>query len=244
MYKHERSLVKDFSGRPFVLLGVNNDSKISRVKTAIKENDLNWRSWYDGKGGPIVESYGVSSFPTIFVVDHTGEIRYKNLRGDKLDIALEELIEEAEADGMSGGSEPTPKFREFVDSSGKYKIVARLVAFESNQAVLETESGEQKKIFWSRLCVEDQRFIANFRLLEMGLARVAKDKLDFSFDKPIVFSDVTGKYSIEGTYITINNGDVVIWSPEGKEIRVKWKKLSEETKDLIKKDTKARRTGQ
>jgi len=242
MYKHERSLVKDYSGRPFVLLGVNNDTKISRVKTAIKENDLNWRSWYDGKGGPIVRSYGISSFPTIFLIDHTGEIRHKNLRGSKLDAALEALVEEAEADGMSGGSEPTPQLREFVDSTGKYKVTAKLVGFESGSAVLETDSGEEKKVPWSRLSLEDQRFVANFRLVEMGLDRIAKQKLNFSFDNPIRFSDISGKYSIEGTYITINKGDAVIWNADGKEIRVKWKLLSEDTKDLIKQDTKARKS--
>ena len=99
MYGHERSLVDEYSGRPFVLLGVNNDTKIERVKTAIKKNNLNWRSWYDGSGGPIVASYGIRSFPTILLVDHKGIVRYKNVRGDKLDAAIEKLVEEAEADG-------------------------------------------------------------------------------------------------------------------------------------------------
>ena len=139
MYEHERSLVSDYSGRPFVLLGVNNDTKISRVKEAVKKNDLNWRSWYDGKSGPIVKSYGISAFPTVFLIDHNGEIRAKNMRGKKLDEMIASLVDEAESDTTRG-------LREFVDSTGKFKINAALSGFDSNSAVLTKEDGEETRV--------------------------------------------------------------------------------------------------
>ena len=90
MYGHERSLVEDMNGRPFVLLGVNSDKEKSRVKTAMKENNLNWRSFLDGStSGTISKSFAIRSWPTIFLIDHNGVIQAKNLRGEKLGIALD-----------------------------------------------------------------------------------------------------------------------------------------------------------
>ncbi|MFK7767121.1 MAG: SHD1 domain-containing protein [Mariniblastus sp.] len=234
MYGHERTLVSDYSGRPFVLLGVNNDTKISRVIKAKKENDLNWRSWYDGKGGPIVKSYGIRAFPTIFLIDHTGEIRAKNLRGKKLDEMISTLVEEAEGDVTRG-------LREFVDSTGKFKINAKLIGFESKNAILETQDGEETKVPWKRLSLEDKQFVAKFRLKEAGLDRILKRDLHFSFDKPMEFTDVTGKYTLRGTYIGLSDGESIIWAEDGTETRVSRKKLSEKTKDKIKAETKAQR---
>ena len=99
MYPHERSLVKRLKDKPFALIGVNSDSK-ERLREAMKKNDITWRSFWDGgsTGGPIASKWGVSGWPTIYVIDHRGVIRFKNLRGDQLEEALEMLVTEAETD--------------------------------------------------------------------------------------------------------------------------------------------------
>ena len=38
MYDHERSLVKKYSGRPFVLLGVNTDEQPDFAREAVHQN--------------------------------------------------------------------------------------------------------------------------------------------------------------------------------------------------------------
>ena len=50
--------------------------------------------WFDGQGGPICKKYNVRSFPTIYVLDDKGIIRYKNVRGDDMDKAVEALLKE------------------------------------------------------------------------------------------------------------------------------------------------------
>lgn len=75
----------------------------------------------------------------------------------------------------------------------------------------------------------------------MDLARIAKQNLKFSFDKPIEFIDKTGDFSFEGTYITLYKKHAIIWDETGRETKVPWNKLSLETKELIKKDIKARK---
>ena len=93
MYPHERSLVKRLANQPFVLIGVNSDPK-ARLRTAMKANNITWRSFWDGgsTGGPIAKSWGVRGWPTIYVIDDRGVIRYKNVRGAKMDTAVDQLL--------------------------------------------------------------------------------------------------------------------------------------------------------
>ncbi len=100
MYPHERSLVKKLAKRPFALLGVISDSSLLEVKEIKKNNDITWRSFFDGggTGGPIATRWGVRGWPTIFVIDHKGVIRHRNLRGDRLEDAVMSLLKEARKD--------------------------------------------------------------------------------------------------------------------------------------------------
>ena len=96
MYPHERSLVKRLANQPFALIGINSDPK-ERVRTAMKANNITWRSFWDGGNtrGPIASAWGVKSWPTIYVVDDRGVIRYKGVRGAKMDVAVDTLLEQA-----------------------------------------------------------------------------------------------------------------------------------------------------
>jgi hypothetical protein len=54
MYPHERSLVKDMEGKPFALLGINSDTDKEKLKKAMEEEHITWRSWWNGPGGQVV----------------------------------------------------------------------------------------------------------------------------------------------------------------------------------------------
>ena len=97
MYPHERSLVKKMENKPFALLGINSDPK-ERLKETIKKENMTWRSWWDGgdTSGPIATAWNVHGWPTIYVLDHKGVIRFKNVRGEAMDKAVEQLLEEME----------------------------------------------------------------------------------------------------------------------------------------------------
>jgi peroxiredoxin len=94
MYPHERSLVKRMKDKPFALLGINSDPKEKLQKALAREN-ITWRSWWDGgtTGGPIATKWNVSGWPTTYVLDHEGVIRYKNVRGESMDEAVDALLE-------------------------------------------------------------------------------------------------------------------------------------------------------
>ncbi len=100
MYPHERSLVNRLRGMPFALLGINSDKNLDELHTAMEKERITWRSWWDGGGtsGPIATRYGVRAWPTTYVLDHRGVIRYKDVRGEDMDRAVETLLRELAQD--------------------------------------------------------------------------------------------------------------------------------------------------
>ena len=105
MYPHERSLVKRLSDKPFALIGVNSDRDREKVKQVVKEKGLTWRSFWNGGGtqGPISSKWNVRAWPTIYVLDENGVIRFKNVRGEAMDKAVDSLL--AKIDGEAGGDQ-------------------------------------------------------------------------------------------------------------------------------------------
>jgi hypothetical protein len=95
MYPHERSLVKRLEGKPFALLGVNSDPK-ERLKQVLVKEKITWPSWWDGgdTSGPIASKWNVNGWPTIYVLDHKGVIRFKDPRSEELDQAVDSLLAE------------------------------------------------------------------------------------------------------------------------------------------------------
>jgi thiol-disulfide isomerase/thioredoxin len=97
MVPHERELVKRLEGKPFVLLGVNGDDDRAKTVEAMTKETMTWPSlWNGGKLGGIVAKFGVRAWPTVYVIDAQGIIRYKNVRGESLDQAVDRLVAEAE----------------------------------------------------------------------------------------------------------------------------------------------------
>ena len=97
MYPHERSLVKQLAGKPFALIGVNSDADLDQIREIVKEKNITWRSFWngpDGTSGPISTKWNVRGWPTIYVLDEEGVIRYRDVRGDDMDRAIETLLGE------------------------------------------------------------------------------------------------------------------------------------------------------
>ena len=95
MYPHERSLVQRMQGKPFVLLGINSDPK-DRLRKVIEKEKMTWPSWWDGgnQSGPIASKWNVHGWPTVYVLDQNGVIRFRNVREKDLDEAVEKLLAE------------------------------------------------------------------------------------------------------------------------------------------------------
>jgi thiol-disulfide isomerase/thioredoxin len=88
-----------YKDKGFTILGVSLDNagkKEAWVK-AIADDKLIWTQVSDLKGGDnmVALQYGVRSIPINFLVDTTGKIIAKNLRGESLNNKLAELFDES-----------------------------------------------------------------------------------------------------------------------------------------------------
>ncbi len=97
MYPHERSLVKRLADEPFALIGVNSDADKKKLRPRMIEENITWRSFWngpEGTSGPISVKWGVYAWPTIYILDHKGVIRFKGPRGEAMDKAVDQLLAE------------------------------------------------------------------------------------------------------------------------------------------------------
>jgi len=100
MYPRERDLVARMKGRRFALLSVNTDSDKGTLRDSIKAGEITWPCWWEGGDDrPNCARFRVEAFPTVYVLDASGVIRARGVRGEALDRAVERWIQEADAEG-------------------------------------------------------------------------------------------------------------------------------------------------
>jgi thiol-disulfide isomerase/thioredoxin len=96
MIPHERELVKKLEGRPFVLVSISTDAKAETLKKFVENEPMPWTHWWDGDDGQVMQKLNIMSWPTIYVLDAKGVIRFKGVRGEAMDKAVETLLREVE----------------------------------------------------------------------------------------------------------------------------------------------------
>jgi thiol-disulfide isomerase/thioredoxin len=96
MIPHERELVEKHRGKPFALLSVNNDEDHDEARAVMMKQHMTWPNWKtSGTGDPICRNWHVKNWPTIYVLDANGIIRYTNVRGKQLENAVDTLLAES-----------------------------------------------------------------------------------------------------------------------------------------------------
>jgi len=96
MYPANRKLIEFYRERPFAFLSVMGN-ELGTVRQLVAEKTITWPCWWEGNvPGPIAARWNVSSWPTIYVLDHRGTIRFRSLQDDVLAKAVSQLVAEAE----------------------------------------------------------------------------------------------------------------------------------------------------
>jgi peroxiredoxin len=85
---------KDFNAKGFHVLGVSYDTDKAKWLKAVASDKLTWSQLSDLKGwsNATAKIYGINSIPANLLVDKTGKIIAKNLRGEKLREKIGELL--------------------------------------------------------------------------------------------------------------------------------------------------------
>jgi hypothetical protein len=102
MYPHERSLVEKHNNAAFAIVGVNSDSDREQLKPTLAKEKITWRSFWNGEkgtSGPISKAWNVKGWPTLYVIDAQGVIRYKTVGAneEEIDKAIEKALADAPA---------------------------------------------------------------------------------------------------------------------------------------------------
>ncbi len=94
MYPHERSLVKRLADQPFALIGINSDKDREKLKETMKDEGITWRSFWNGgsTSGPISTEWNVSGWPTLYVLDAEGVIRFKSVGAGEYEPVIDRLL--------------------------------------------------------------------------------------------------------------------------------------------------------
>ncbi len=107
MFPHERSLVAKYKDEPFAIIGVNSDKDLEQLKEVRTKENITWRSFWngpEGTSGPISSAWNVHGWPTLYVLDAEGVIRYKSVGANEeaIDAAIEKALAEIKA--TTGGA--------------------------------------------------------------------------------------------------------------------------------------------
>lgn len=90
-------LVDRYQNSPFGLVGINTDKDKKRIARAIVGQDINWRIVLDGRNGPLSTRWNIRELPALFLIDHEGVIRRRDVYDGDLYDSIEALLAEAKA---------------------------------------------------------------------------------------------------------------------------------------------------
>lgn len=94
---HQKAMLARFAGRPFAIVGVSGDVEREDGLAAEERHGATWRSFWaywpgeDGQAPPLKDTWYVRFWPTYYVLDQAGVIRYKGSWDDDL-AKIEEVV--------------------------------------------------------------------------------------------------------------------------------------------------------
>lgn len=95
---HLSELVKLHKDDPFALVGIATDPSLPDYTTRARAAGVTWRNaWAGGTSGAWPMSWGVQRYPTVYVLDARGVVRFVDVRGEALSNAVRVLIAEQRA---------------------------------------------------------------------------------------------------------------------------------------------------
>jgi len=88
------STYEKFHGKGFEIIGISLDKDEDRLKEFIKNKNMPWRQYFDGKGwqNKLAAQFGVQSIPATFLLDGESKIVAKDLRGSALGTEVAKLL--------------------------------------------------------------------------------------------------------------------------------------------------------
>lgn len=93
---HLKEIQRKYGDQDFILIGISLDYKLSDLKKFIQKREMNWvhiwqkQTWNDA----LIKLYNVDGIPDTYLINRKGIIVAKNLRGERLEKAVAELMQQ------------------------------------------------------------------------------------------------------------------------------------------------------
>lgn len=99
-YPYERLMQELYRNWPFAIVSVDSGADPSASKAAMARERLTYRAFWDGGGptpttGPIATAWNAIGWPSVYVLDENGVIRYVDVLQEDLLKAVRTLVSEA-----------------------------------------------------------------------------------------------------------------------------------------------------
>jgi peroxiredoxin len=98
LYPYQRFMLDVYKNWPFAMLSVETGSSVAIARQAKADAGLPYRSWWDARvqdtPGQIATAWNVGGFPTLYVIDGAGVIRFVDLRYEDLLKGVRQLLSE------------------------------------------------------------------------------------------------------------------------------------------------------
>lgn len=96
-YPYKRFMLELYKDDPVVILGVNSDEDMETILEAKEDEGLDYRVWWDGHGevateGPIATEWNVTGWPSIYILDEKGVIRFAQKQHADVITSVNELL--------------------------------------------------------------------------------------------------------------------------------------------------------
>jgi thiol-disulfide isomerase/thioredoxin len=117
---YERDMTERLQGKPFTIVAVNGDLEREKAAEVMAKQRMTWPSFWNGTGGPdgpISRAWNVRFWPTVYVLDAQGVIRFKHARGKDLEEKVNGLIAELDTKHKSPVSSGSPDDQTVPDQS-------------------------------------------------------------------------------------------------------------------------------
>ncbi len=93
MIPHQKKMVERLERSPFAMIGINSDPDRSVLLKRLDKDGITWRqALEESPFGGIPSRWNVRLWPSIYVLDAEGVIRYRNVHGGALDDAVDRLL--------------------------------------------------------------------------------------------------------------------------------------------------------
>jgi len=89
---HLKALVERHENAPFALIGINTNDSKQAFNKGVEDYGVSWPCVYQGPETAVAKLYRVRGYPTIYVLDAEGRIRFTSLRGERLTAAVDKLV--------------------------------------------------------------------------------------------------------------------------------------------------------